>query len=83
MKLIHEYPVFEEFYKENEEAVPLWRGIAYARDGGDMIQTWFYEQEYIEEQDYVCPLRFNSGEPSYFISIYNPSLLTLFKLRWS
>ena len=83
MAKIYEQQIFKDSYIENNESVPLWRGVSYARDDGDMIQTWFYEQEYDEEMDYECTLRFNSGDPAYFISIFDPSLLTLFKLRWS
>ena len=83
MAKVYGYPIIEELYTDEVESIPLWRGVSYARDDGDMIQTWFYEQEYDEGRDYECTLRFNSGDPAYFISIYNPSLVTMFTLRWS
>lgn len=65
------------------ESVPLYRTIMYAKKNSENVQAWFNEQDYDEELDYECELRFNSGNPAFFIRIYNPDLLTLFTLRWS
>lgn len=50
------------------------------RDGD--VAKWFEDQGFIEEVDYDLNFRFNSGDPRYFLVIYNEELAAAFALRW-
>lgn len=58
-----------------------WRCKVYKDDGLE-VHKWILEQGYVEEIDFEIDLKWNSGSPAYFISLYNKSLATEFVLRW-
>ncbi len=62
---------------------PSWNCIIYARDCTkkeiDNLQQWFDDN--IKEPSF-CEFRINSGNPAFFITIYNKDDAALFKLTW-
>jgi len=62
---------------------PSWNCIIYARHCTnkelDALQAWFDEN--IKEPSY-CEFRLNSGDPAFYIGIYDKDDAALFKLTW-
>lgn len=48
-----------------------------------LIAGWVNDQGFVEDIDYDLNFRFNSGDPRYFLAIYNEKLATAFALRWT
>lgn len=73
-------PVYSATIKQHigEAMPPSWRCTF--RDGD--ISEWIEDQGFREDEDYELNFRFNSGDPRYFLAIYNEELAAAFALRW-
>lgn len=73
-------PVYSDTIKQyiGEKRLPSWRCTF--RDS--TISKWIEEQDFQEDRDFELVYRFNSGDPRYFLAIYNEELATAFALRW-
>lgn len=58
-----------------------WRCRVYGTRGKD-VEEWFRSQGVRKGWDYEAIMRFNSGDPALFVSIYTEELATAFALRW-
>lgn len=74
-------PIYSETIKQylGKEMPPSWRCTF--RDGD--ISEWVENQGYVEDVDYDLIFRFNSGDPRYFLTIFNEQLAAAFALRWT
>lgn len=59
-----------------EQRRPSWKCCYYGKSD---LPTWFEENI---QGEYDNDFRFNSGDPAYFITIYNKDDAALFKLTW-
>jgi hypothetical protein len=60
---------------------PSWRCQLYIKKSFE-LENWFSDQGAKLLDDYDADFRFNSGDPCYYISIYDEKLATAFLLRW-
>lgn len=59
-----------------------WTGRSYSSNGEE-LEAWFQEQNAIHDVDYDLSYRFNSGDPTFYFSIYNESLGICIALAWT
>lgn len=72
------------YYEEQVDDVrrQLWVCRTFDSILGSKIDKWFEDQGVIEDKDYNCHFRYNSGFPAHYISIHKEELATLFYLTF-
>lgn len=75
------YDSGEPYYAWSDPRQPCWRGQIYLKDFdvGKTFQNWLSNNL----KQYDIDFRFNSGDPCYFIKIYDEHEALTFWMTWS